>query len=81
MEQTPGTRFGKISDGTVAELQKLHLEREGEALSDSEAREMLSRLFFLFERFALWIAKEKAAGREFPIDEPEPVHEDNGQPR
>ena len=52
------------------EFRRLYLEHERLSLTPDEAREMISRLCFLFERFAAWIAKEKAAGRVFQPDEP-----------
>lgn len=57
----------RITDDDCEKLRRLHLEHEGAELSVDEAREVLSRLLLLFERFAAWIAKERAAGRDFPL--------------
>jgi hypothetical protein len=67
----------KVTDKECEEFRYLYLQHEGMELSLGEAREMLSRLLFMFERFAAWIAKEKAAGREFPLDEPPPAPGDS----
>jgi len=71
----------KITDEDCEELRRLYLEHEGIELSQDEAREMLSRLLFLFERFGAWLSNVAATGRTFPLDEPPPVHEDCGLPQ
>jgi hypothetical protein len=71
----------RVADDECEELRRLYLEHEGVALTLDEAREMLSRLLFLFERFAAWIAKEKAAGQVFPLDEHPPVPEGSEPPQ
>jgi hypothetical protein len=71
----------KITDEDCEKLRRLYLEHEEVELTLDEAREMMSRLLLLFERFAAWVAKEKAAGREFPLDERPPEIEDSGLPR
>ena len=58
----------RVTDEQCEELRRLYLEEQGRELTLDEAREMLSRMLFLVERFSAWLAKEKAAGRLFPID-------------
>src|SRR4051794_31343097 len=53
----------RITDDECDVFRQLYLQNEGNPLTTDEAREMLSRLSFLFDRFAAWLAKEKAAGR------------------
>jgi len=60
----------QIRDEDCEELRRICLQYEETDLTVDEAREVLSRLCFLLERFAGWIAKEKAAGRSFAIDTP-----------
>lgn len=71
----------RITDEECEELRRLYLEHEGVKLTLDEAREMLARLLELFQRFAAWIAKEKAAGRVFEIDELPPAPGDSERPR
>jgi hypothetical protein len=52
-----------------AESFRQALLKGGDAVSLDEAQEIYSRLYFLFERFALWVAKEKANGRVFTLDD------------
>jgi hypothetical protein len=61
-----------ITDEECEELKRLYLEHESVELTLDEAREILSRLLFLVERFAEWVSKEKAAGRVFQTDERPP---------
>jgi hypothetical protein len=63
----------RVTDEDAESFRQLYLAHQGEALSLDDAREMLARLLFLYERFAAWVAKEEAAGRSFEIDEPSPV--------
>lgn len=51
------------------ELRQLYLEHEGVALSLDDAREILSRMLVLVERFSVWAAKEAEAGRVFELPE------------
>ncbi len=70
-----------ITDDDCELFRRLYLEHEGEELSLDQARELLSDLLLLFERFAAWIAKEEAAGRVFPLDEPPPALEEKPRPQ
>ena len=70
-----------ITDDDCEKLRRLYLEHEGVELSLDEAREMMSRLLLLFEHFAAWIAREKAVGRKFPLDEPPPALEGTVRPQ
>ncbi len=63
----------KVTDEQCEELRRLYLAEAGVDLTLDEAREMFSRTLFLLERFAAWVARERAAGRQFPLDEPPPV--------
>ncbi len=63
---TPST---EVTDTDVDEFKQLYLEHEGVELTPDKVREMLSRMLVLVERFAVWVAKERAAGRVFQIDE------------
>ena len=78
---SPNPTIMKVTEEEVLEFRKLYLDHESVLLSDTEAREMLGGLCFLFERFATWLAKEKAAGREFPLDEPPHAPEGNEWPQ
>ena len=49
----------KITDEQCEELRQLCRQDHGRELSVDEAREMLSRMLFLVERFSAWLAKEK----------------------
>lgn len=60
----------RISDEDVEEFRQLYREDEHKELTDGEAREILSGLLLLFERFADWIAQEKARGTVFEVEEP-----------
>ena len=71
----------RVTDDECEELRRLYLDHKGVKLTQDEAREMLSRLLFLFERFSAWLVRERAAGRVFPLDEPAPVLEDSGRPQ
>ena len=71
----------RVTDDECEELRRLYLDHKGVKLTQDEAREMLSRRLFLFERFSAWIAKERAAGREFPLDEPPRAPGDSERPR
>lgn len=55
----------QITDEQCENLRQLYLQHEGVALPLEDAREMLSRLLVLVERFSVWAAKEREAGREF----------------
>ena len=55
----------RVTDNQCEELKRLYLQHEGVELTLDDAREMLSRLLILVERFAEWVAKEKAMGRVF----------------
>ena len=70
-----------ITDDDCELLRRLYLEHEGEELSLDQARELLSDLLLLFERFAAWIAKEEAAGRVFQFDEPPLAPEEKPRPQ
>ena len=70
-----------ITDSDIAELKQRYLDHEGVLLSDREALELLSNLLLLLERFGAWIAKEEAAGRVFPLDEPPPALEEKPRPQ
>ncbi len=63
----------RVTDEQCEELKRLYLEEEGVSLTLDEAREMLSRIAVLVERFAAWVVREKAKGRVFPIDERPPA--------
>jgi hypothetical protein len=58
----------RITDEDCDQLRRAYLQHEGIALTCDEVREMLSRLSLLFEHFAAWVAKEKAAGRVFEAE-------------
>ena len=62
----------QITDSECEELRRICLEHDGIDLTVDEAREIFSRMTFLVERFSAWLAKQRAAGREFPLDGPPP---------
>jgi len=62
----------QITDSDCAEFAKLCLEHEGKKITLDEARETLTRLCLLFERFHAWRMAQEATGRVFQIDEPQP---------
>lgn len=59
----------RITDEACLKFKKLVSEHDGRELSLDEAREVLTRMMLMFERFAAWIATEKAAGRVFSAEE------------
>jgi hypothetical protein len=60
----------RMTDGDCDEFRRSYLLHEGVELTRDEVREVFSRLSFLFERFAAWVAKEKAGGRNFESEIP-----------
>jgi hypothetical protein len=66
----------RLTNEEVEEFRQLYLSNEYVKLTSDEARDMLSRVGFLFERFTQWVAKEEAAGRVFDYDETPPVAKD-----
>ncbi len=65
----------QVTDEECEEFRRLYLAHEGVELTLDETREMLSKLLVLVEWFAVWVAKEKAAGRVFQVDEHPPERE------
>lgn len=57
----------RVTDEDCAKLKHLYLEHDQVELSLDDAREILSGLFLLFERFAAWVAQEEAVGRTFSL--------------
>jgi hypothetical protein len=57
----------QIKDAHCEELRRLYRENESRDLSLDEAREILSRMLVLVERFSVWAAKEATAGRAFEL--------------
>lgn len=59
----------QISDTDVLEFRLECLRHLKVDFDPAEARQRFLELTVLFESFAVWLAKEKAAGRDFPICE------------
>lgn len=53
----------RITDDEVEEFRKLYREERQIDLSPDEARAAIHRVLALFEHFAVWLGKERAAGR------------------
>jgi len=69
----------KITDEECEEFRQLYRENEEIELTLDEAREMIASLCFLFERFASWVAQEKAQGHVLEAPEVPGVREDTAQ--